>query len=96
MTQTFGPAYCDQIDGKRIHHQMDEIRDYMLNHGWKTLNEIATTLDFPEASVSAQLRHLRKPRFGGYLVEKRRRDEQGGLWEYLVMSPTEDFSEYLF
>jgi hypothetical protein len=38
---------------------------------------------FPEASVSAQLRNLRKARFGGWTVDKRRRGESG-TWEYRV------------
>ena len=37
----------------------------------------------PEASASAQLRHLRKPRFGSHTVEKRNRGaREFGLWEY--------------
>jgi hypothetical protein len=78
--------------------QLDAIRDLMLdaaNRGkWLTLDEIAGTTEFGEASVSAQLRHLRKPRHGRYRVDKRRRrsDETGngrdiGLWEYQVLPP---------
>jgi hypothetical protein len=40
---------------------------------WMTLGELARMTHYPEASISAQLRHLRKPEFGGYVVEKRRR-----------------------
>ena len=35
--------------------------------------EIANPTEFGEASISAQLRHLRKPSHGRYRVEKRRR-----------------------
>jgi len=63
---------------------------------WLTLDEIAGTTEFGEASVSAQLRHLRKARHGRYRVEKRRRSngetENGreiGLWEYQVLPPLE-------
>jgi hypothetical protein len=39
----------------------------------------------PQASVSAQLRHLRKERFGAHTVEKRARGERAhGLFEYRV------------
>jgi hypothetical protein len=56
---------------------------------WRTLAEIARATRYPEASVSAQLRHLRKSRFGGYRVRKRlRRGERefqhGPTWEYRV------------
>ena len=40
---------------------------------WLTLGEIAEVTEFAEASISAQLRHLRKPHHGGHRVEKRRR-----------------------
>jgi transcriptional antiterminator len=81
---TFGPDYDEKIDGLRIKKQMQAIRDFMLNENkYITLQEIETALGYPQASISAQLRHLRKSRFGGYLVEKRRR---GTEWEYFVNS----------
>lgn len=84
---TFGPAYDKRHDGARIHHQHEEIRDWMLGHsGWRTLAEISGALGYPESSVSAQLRHLRKPQFGSYQVPKRRRNRRG-LWEYRVLRP---------
>ena len=83
-TRTFGPAYDAARDGERLQRQMDKIRDFMLGRqDWMTLGEIATATGHPEASVSAQLRHLRKTRFGSYTVEKRRRG-LGGTWEYRV------------
>lgn len=85
---TFGPAYDEKIDGKRIKKQHEVIRDFMLRHWnhWHTLGYLSLTLDYPEASISAQLRHLRKPKFGGYIVEKRRR-AGSGTWEYRVRRP---------
>ena len=83
---TFGPAYDPELDGERIDKQHERIRDWMLKRGWVTLAEIATILGYPEASVSAQLRHLRKERFGCYVVDKRRRSETG-TWEYRVLAP---------
>ena len=82
-TQTYGPA-CEVVDVPRIMRQMDAIRDYMLkvDTGWKTLAEISEKTGYPEASVSAQLRHLRKPEFGSYRVDKRRVTQ--GTWEYKV------------
>ena len=86
---TFGPAYDERLDGRRLHRQMDRIRDFMLGLGkrglWLTLREISLDLSYPEASVSAQLRHLKKARFGGYQMNKRRRSK--GTWEYQVLEP---------
>jgi len=61
--------------------------------GWMTLGELAGETRFGEASISAQLRHLRKPGCGEFVVEKRRRETEGmarpeqagALWEYRVL-----------
>jgi len=61
--------------------QLDTIRDLMLAAGqrgaWLTLGEIAGLTEIGEASISAQLRHLRKRRHGRHVVEKRRRVVHG-------------------
>jgi hypothetical protein len=61
----------------RSNTQLGVIRDVMLTAAmcgtWLTLAEIAESTEFGEASISAQLRHLRKPLHGQYRVEKRRR-----------------------
>ncbi len=80
---TFGPDYDPDLDHPRIQKQHERIRDFMLDGVWRTLREIEDALGYPQASISAQLRHLRKPKFGGYRMVKRRRHVQG-LWEYHV------------
>lgn len=77
-----GPDFTPALDADRLTRQMDRIRDYMLSVEWVTLAEIHAALGYPEASISAQLRHLRKPRFGGYQVDRRRRTQ--GSWEYRI------------
>jgi hypothetical protein len=63
--------------------QVEVIRDVMLSASdcdtWLTLHEIAELTRFGEASISAQLRHLRKATFGGYRVQKRRRFGAGEI-----------------
>ncbi len=57
---------------------------------WLTLDELAKLTHYLPASISAQLRHLRKPEYGGYAVEKRQRatgkvlrgEDFGTVWEY--------------
>jgi hypothetical protein len=84
--------------------QLAAIRDLMISMtargAWLTLSEIAEQTQFGEASISAQLRHLRKPRHGRYLVEKRPRRQSPYsaadavtvhaccVWEYRVLTPT--------
>lgn len=74
--------------------QRDVLRDVMLSASqcdtWLTLDELTMLTHYPPASISAQLRHLRKPEFGGYEVEKRQRvsgrilhgEDFGTVWEY--------------
>jgi len=78
---------------RSLRTQRDVLCDVMLAAGtcetWLTLHELAQLTGYGEASVSAQLRHLRKPRYGGFAVDKRVRSsyavvrgEHGPLWEY--------------
>ena len=81
----------------QVRKQREVIRDVMLSAGqcatWLTLDELAKLTHYPPASISAQLRHLRKPSFGAYAVVKRcstvnkamRADGFGVVWEYSVL-----------
>jgi hypothetical protein len=65
-----GADYVPRRDDKRLLGQFEKVRSLMLDGGWRTLAQIAEATGEPPASVSAQLRHLRKERFGSYRVEK--------------------------
>jgi hypothetical protein len=81
-----GPDYIPQLDQKRLSKQHEVIRDLMGDGKWRTLSEIEQITGYPSPSVSAQLRHLRKPRFGSFIVEKRRKGkETTGLYEYRLL-----------
>ena len=88
---TFGPEFIPKRDGKRLDDQRECILAYMLGHGqWMTPEEIvahfaALGKRYPCRSVAAQLRHLRKPMFGGYYVPRRKRTVNGRK---------QNFSEY--
>lgn len=75
-----GETYEPEADHARLTGQLAGVLDLMRDGRWRTLAEIAEHVDGSEAGVSARLRDLRKARFGGYEVEKRRRTES--LWEY--------------
>lgn len=81
-----GPDYVPELDKARLTGQIERIYLLMSDHHWRTLTEIELLTGYPQASISAQLRHLRKPRFGGFIVEKRRRgDRKQGLFEYRLL-----------
>jgi hypothetical protein len=81
-----GPVYDPALDDDRLRRQIGRVFDLMLDGRWRSLQEIADATCDPHASISAQLRHLRKPRFGGHAVEKRRRSILGGTWEYRLLT----------
>lgn len=65
-----GDDYQPERDDIRLKGQLARVWECMKDGRERTLSEIAEeTLD-PEASISAQLRHLRKKRFGSHKVEK--------------------------
>lgn len=81
-----GPAYEPKHDHARLTGQIEKIFNLMKDGKWRTLGEIEAATHEPAASISAQLRHLRKARFGAHTVDKRRRGEPGrGLWEYRLI-----------
>ena len=84
-----GEVYDPQHDQERLTRQLGRVWQCMSDSQWHTLAEISTRTGDPQASISAQLRHLRKPRFGGYEIQKRSRGERSvGLYEYrLVLEP---------
>jgi hypothetical protein len=76
-----GETFDEGSDGIRLNAQMRRVAEVMGDSQWRTLREISEVIGDPEASISARLRDFRKPRFGGLVVLRRRRDG-AGLWEY--------------
>jgi hypothetical protein len=88
-----------EYDARRLRSQREIIRDVMLSaadcESWLTLGELRALTRYGEASISAQLRHLRKTENGGYDVMRRHREgaspERPGtdgrgecVWEYRI------------
>lgn len=85
-----GATYEPEHDDARLSAQIDRIKAVMLDGKWRTIKEIATLAKAPEPSVSAQLRHLRKARFGSYVVERMTvGNRKEGLYAYRVLPPVE-------
>jgi len=81
-----GPTYDAAFDLIRLSGQIQRVRRCMEDGRWRTLRNISDVTRDPEASVSAQLRHLRKERFGSHIVERRiRGDRSRGLYEYRLV-----------
>lgn len=81
-----GPDYKPEQDRERLTGQIRRVYACMASGQWMSLRQIAAATGDPEASVSAQLRHLRKPRFGGHCVEKVHIGQ--GLYHYRLIVNT--------
>ena len=75
-----GADYLPSRDDKRLSNQLERVFEFMSDNEWHTLREISVATDDPESSVSAQLRHLRKERFGSHVIS--REHIQNGLYKY--------------
>ena len=80
-----GDDYVPERDNKRLTGQIERVYALVSDGQWRTLAAIAHATGDPESSVSAQLRHLRKPRFGSFRVEKE--FIKSGLYRYRVLPP---------
>jgi biotin operon repressor len=82
-----GDTIDQERDGPRLQRQLNAVRKHMEGNEWLSLRQIADELKYPEASISARLRDLRKERYGARHVERRYRGE--GLFEY-KLHPKQD------
>lgn len=80
-----GETFDAKLDGPRLNKHMTRVRDFMSDGRWHDLEEIARETGTSMLSVSARVRDLRKPRFGGWTVEVKR--ISGGLWFYRAAKP---------
>lgn len=82
-----GPEYIPSLDIRRLTGQIERVYCLMYDQKWRTLDEIATATGDPQSSVSAQLRHLRKEKFGSHTINKRRvGNRASGLFEYQMIA----------
>ena len=94
-----GAAYEPKLDRVRLALQIERIRVWALARDWFTLREARVDLErlyapavFPESSVSAQLRNLKKIPISYRLLKRRRAGVHGpgaGIWEYKVRPPAQ-------
>ncbi len=81
------PAFEGKVESKeddiRLGKQMMVIKNVLLKNmnSWLTVDEVHAMTFYPHASISAQLRNLRKEKHGGYDVEGRYR-EGTKIFEY--------------
>lgn len=88
-----GPAYNRSRDHKRLTGQLGRVLEAMKDGEWRTLKQISDKIYSqtgkidPDTSISAQIRNLRKDRFGGHKTP--RRHIKNGLYEFRLIVNTE-------
>lgn len=88
-----GSDYVPERDDVRLSGQIERVWNCMKDGTPRTLGAIAAMTGDPEASISAQLRHLRKSRFGGHTVTKEYRGS--GLYTYTLIRAGEPGQQQL-
>lgn len=76
--ETFDPAQ----DGERLTGQLGRVFGAMRGGRWLSLGSLAVIVVGSEGGVAARLRDLRKERFGGWEIERKRSETRPGLWLY--------------
>ena len=82
-----GSDYIPKRDDKRLSRQIDRVYDLMKDGKRRTLSEISSITGDPEASVSAQLRHLKKKKFAAEFgkLDVEKNNLGNGLHEYWLI-----------
>ena len=80
-----GSDYIPARDDVRLKGQIERVFKALQSGEKRTLGQISAITGDPESSVSAQLRHLRKPQHGGYRIEKE--FVSNGLYLYWMLPP---------
>lgn len=75
-----GSDYVPIRDNAKLGQQITDIFNLMRDGKFRTLQQIENETGHPPASISAQLRHLRKERFGSHTILKNYLGN--GLYEY--------------
>jgi hypothetical protein len=84
MTLFDGADYDPSRDDERLTVQYTRLFTLMKDGVYRSLSEIWEITGDPPASISAQLRHMRKPKFGSHTVNKRY--VGNGLYEYQLVT----------
>ena len=73
------------VDNVRLNGQLLDIFECISDMGWYSLKDIEEETGHGQASISAQLRNLRKSRFGGYIIDRKRAFDGSGLYLYRLV-----------
>jgi len=85
ITLPDGRSFDQNLDSERLSSQMDRVIEAVSDGQYHDLNSLVAKCGGTTASISARLRDLRKPKFGGHTVTSTRvGDPRSGKWVYKV------------
>jgi len=83
-----GRYYDPALDADRLRAQIGSVWNALADGNWHSLREISEQSGAPEASASAQIRHLRKARHGGWIISlSREGGRTRGRLAYRMQNP---------
>lgn len=83
-----GSHYNPAVDDQRLTLQIGRVFEAMCDGGWHTIADLAAAINDPPSSISAQLRHLRKPRHGSWMIDlEPSGNRSAGLFVYRMRNP---------
>lgn len=79
-----GGTYVPRYDGIRLETQLGRVFKVLQDGQWHDALEIDARVPGILSGLTARVRDFRKKKFGGYIVESRRKpgEEFRGIWEY--------------
>lgn len=93
-TQDYGVRAARSFDGEsiegrdvpRLIRMQDRVQGFMADGLWYLPEDVRKGLGLPEGTaITTRIRDLRKKRFGGFLVERRRHADGSGRFEYRLV-----------
>lgn len=84
-----GATYNPSFDHIRLTGQLQRVFNVMKDGHYRSLRHLSMLAKGPEGSVSARLRDLRKDKFGGFEVERKRDSIEKGLFLYRLVVESE-------
>jgi len=79
-----GPA-IDRSDIPRMTGQLKKVFELMQDGQWHTIRQVAKYAQCCEVSAGTRIRDLRKERFGGHTVKRRRDRNRPGVFRYRLI-----------
>jgi hypothetical protein len=92
--RSFDGESIEASDVPRLIRMQDRVQGFMADGAWHLPEDVRKGLGLPEGTaITSRIRDLRKRRFGGFAVERRRHADGSGRFEYRLLFPHREAAE---